>query len=84
MSGNDIQLQTLADADGRLYTVDEAAVRLRVEKHTAARIARDGDIPAVKVGGAWRFPAGPFEAWVRGWWDPTVASYEDWVAALHH
>lgn len=38
-----------------LLTTKEAALVLRVEIDTLRRLAKAGQIPAVKVGGDWRF-----------------------------
>lgn len=39
-------------------TVEECAVRKRVSKSTIARLAREGKIPAEKVGRQWRISQG--------------------------
>lgn len=38
-----------------LLTTDDAAAVLRVSAWTMRRLRRDGDVPAVRVGNAWRF-----------------------------
>ncbi|MDY0280593.1 MAG: helix-turn-helix domain-containing protein [Salinivirgaceae bacterium] len=38
-----------------LWTPEEVAEYLNVELSTVLRMAREGDIPAVKVGRLWRF-----------------------------
>ncbi|HHW26665.1 MAG TPA: helix-turn-helix domain-containing protein [Firmicutes bacterium] len=40
----------------RLLTPDEAASLLRVSVYTIKEYARKGIVPAIKVGGIWRFP----------------------------
>lgn len=40
----------------RLLTPDEAASLLRVSVYTVKEYARKGIVPAIKVGGVWRFP----------------------------
>jgi len=40
---------------GGLLTATEAAERLRLHPKTVVRMARDGRLPAVKVGTGWRF-----------------------------
>lgn len=40
----------------RLLTPDEAASLLRVSVYTIKEYARKGIVPAIKVGGVWRFP----------------------------
>lgn len=44
----------------------EVAERLGVRVETVCRHARHGKIPAVRVGGQWRFPEDRLEAWLRG------------------
>ena len=39
-----------------LLTLREAADYLRVSLRVAYRLANDGEVPAVKVGGQWRIP----------------------------
>jgi excisionase family DNA binding protein len=41
--------------DARLLTATQAAARLGLHPKTVARMARDGRLPAVKVGTGWRF-----------------------------
>jgi len=43
--------------DHRLLTPAQAAERLRLHPKTVVRMARDGRLPAVKVGTGWRFHA---------------------------
>jgi len=47
-----------------LLTLREAAKKLRVAEVTLYRLARQGRIPAVKVGGGWRFEPGVLDAWL--------------------
>ncbi len=44
----------MADVDDVL-TAEEAAELLKVSSKTILRLARDGDLPGLKVGRAWRF-----------------------------
>ena len=44
-----------AVSDGEILTLDEVAVFLKAGKRTVYRSAQNGDIPAFKVGGTWRF-----------------------------
>gem|GEM_PF-2214148 len=39
----------------RLWTVEEVAEYLRLKPATIRRMAREGKIPAIKVGKSWRF-----------------------------
>ena len=48
-----------------LLTVDEVADFLRVKPSTVYEWAKNGKIPASKVGRLWRFSREEVEAWVR-------------------
>ena len=50
----------------RLMTVGEVAEYLRVKRSTVYKWAKDGKIPAAKVGRLWRFDRGQIETWVKG------------------
>ena len=41
--------------DGRLLTVSEVADLLRINKSTVYRMAKQGRLPATRVGRQWRF-----------------------------
>ena len=45
-------------------TPNEIAKILRIHPFTVTRLAREGKIPAFKVGGIWRFQKGEFEKWI--------------------
>jgi excisionase family DNA binding protein len=47
-----------------LLTLREAAKKLRVAEVTLYRLARQGKLPAIKVGGGWRFKPEVLEAWL--------------------
>lgn len=53
-------------ATERLLTVREAAHLLRLGEITVYRLAQRRKIPAVKVGGSWRFSRGLLEQWFLG------------------
>jgi excisionase family DNA binding protein len=48
------------------YTVKEVAKSLKVHPFTITRLAREGKIPAFKVGRQWRFDKSEIEKWRRG------------------
>ena len=52
-------------APNELLTVDEVAAFLRVKPATVYEWAKDGKIPASKIGRLWRFRRDDVEAWVR-------------------
>lgn len=49
------RLRPHLDIDRRLLTATQAADRLGLHPKTVVRMARDGRLPAVKVGTGWRF-----------------------------
>lgn len=48
-----------------IMTVREVAGYLRMHEMTIYRMARQGEIPAYKVGNRWRFNRGRIEDWLR-------------------
>jgi len=53
------------NAANELLTVEEVADFLRVKPSTVYEWAKQGKIPASKVGRLWRFSKQDIEAWVR-------------------
>ena len=47
-------------------TPSEIAKMLRVHPFTITRLAREGKLPALKVGGIWRFRKDEFKKWLQG------------------
>jgi excisionase family DNA binding protein len=47
-----------------IMTVREVADYLRMHEMTIYRMARQGEIPAYKVGNRWRFNRGRIEEWL--------------------
>jgi excisionase family DNA binding protein len=48
---------------GRLLTADELAERWQVAKAHVYRLAREGEIPTVRIGRYFRFRVAAIEAW---------------------
>lgn len=46
-------------------TIEEAAKHLKIGKPTLYPMARDGKIPARKVGRAWRFNREALDQWIQ-------------------
>lgn len=46
-------------------TPNEIAKILRIHPFTVTRLAREGKLPAFKVGGIWRFRKDQFERWIE-------------------
>ena len=60
------QTQVLQSSPSRLWTVEEVAAYLNFAPETIRTMARNGIIPAVKVGKRlWRFRANDIQSWLR-------------------
>ncbi len=46
-------------------TPNEVAKSLQLHTFTVTRLAREGKLPAFKVGGSWRFRKDEFEKWIK-------------------
>ena len=49
----------------RLLKLKDVAKYLTITTRTAYRLVRDGQLPAYKIGGSWRFKKREVEAWVQ-------------------
>ena len=47
-------------------TPNELSKILKLHPFTVTRLAREGKLPAFKVGGVWRFRKDEFERWIEG------------------
>lgn len=47
-----------------VMTLEEVARYLRINKSTVYRMARDGTLPAWKLGNVWRFKKEAIEGWI--------------------
>ncbi|HBH96840.1 MAG TPA: DNA-binding protein [Candidatus Omnitrophica bacterium] len=47
------------------FTPNDLAKILNLHPFTVTRLAREGTIPAFKVGGVWRFRKDEFERWIQ-------------------
>jgi len=48
-----------------ILTVKELAKYLKMDEHTIYRLARRGILPAVKIGGEWRFKKDLIDRWIE-------------------
>lgn len=48
------------------WTVEEVAKYLRLEPETIRSMAREGKLPAIKVGRVWRFRRELVKEWIHG------------------
>jgi len=49
-----------------VLTTKEAAEYLRTSVHTVTRLAKDGKLPAAKLGNGWRFLRPALDRWLSG------------------
>jgi excisionase family DNA binding protein len=54
----------MANIEGDILTLDEVAVYLKAGKRTVYRLATNGQIPAFKLGGTWRFRRSELDRWI--------------------
>ena len=54
----------MAEPDGDILTLGEVAAYLKAGKRTIYRLAANGEIPAFKLGGTWRFRRGELDKWI--------------------
>ncbi|WP_349570254.1 helix-turn-helix domain-containing protein [Azotobacter salinestris] len=47
-----------------ILTLTEVAAYLRVTKRTLYRLAQEGQLPAFKLGGTWRFRREELDRWI--------------------
>lgn len=53
------------ESDGEILTLEEVAAFLKAGKRTVYRFAQNGEIPAFKLGGTWRFRRSELESWIE-------------------
>jgi excisionase family DNA binding protein len=58
-------------------TIEEAAKHLKIGKSTLYQMARDGKVPAQKLGRAWRFDVEDLDKWMKCGSSPKISSFED-------
>lgn len=54
----------MADPKDEILTLEEVAAYLKAGKRTVYRLAQQGDIPAFKLGGTWRFRRDELDRWI--------------------
>jgi excisionase family DNA binding protein len=62
---NSREPESLADAFERVLNTDEAAALLQIHPKTLQRMARQGIVPAFRIGDLWRFRASSLDQWLR-------------------
>lgn len=48
----------------KILTLEEVADYLKVTRRTMYRLVQQGQVPAFKLGGSWRFRRGELERWI--------------------
>lgn len=54
----------IANIESEILTLEEVAVYLKAGKRTVYRLASNGQIPAFKLGGTWRFRRADLDHWI--------------------
>lgn len=54
----------MVDQKDEILTLEEVAAYLKAGKRTVYRLAQQGDIPAFKLGGTWRFRRDELDRWI--------------------
>ena len=54
----------------KMLTVAEVSEILRIGEKTIRDLLRDGALPGVKIGKAWRIPEDDLKNYIRGDWKP--------------
>jgi len=60
----------------RLLTAEEVSERFQLKVRQVKELARQGKIPAVKVGKLWRFPEDSLKDWVKNGGNPHNDNHE--------
>ena len=59
----------MTEARKQILTIDDAEAYLGIKKRTLYKLAKTGKLPAIKIGGQWRFAKAQLDAlfeWVGG------------------
>ena len=59
------QTMPSSPADNAIMTIGEVADYLKVTERTIYRLAGAKQIPALKVGGSWRFSKADIDSWIK-------------------
>ena len=67
------------EASDEILTIDEVAAYLKAGRRTVYRLAANGQIPAFKLGGTWRFRRTELDRWIANRIDTHSQSNPDGV-----
>ena len=54
----------MSEHPDEILTIEEVAAYLKAGKRTVYRLAANGQLPAFKLGGTWRFRRGELDRWI--------------------
>lgn len=54
----------MIDPSDEILTIEEVATYLKAGRRTVYRLAANGQIPAFKLGGVWRFQRAELDRWI--------------------
>ncbi|WP_425376475.1 helix-turn-helix domain-containing protein, partial [Rhizobium leguminosarum] len=54
----------MAEQSDEILTIEEVAAYLKAGRRTVYRLAANGQIPAFKLGGTWRFHRAELDRWI--------------------
>ena len=52
---NEFKSREIVTKDKEIFSIEEAEAYLGIKKRTLYKLAKAGNIPAIKIGGQWRF-----------------------------
>ena len=52
---NELKSKEIVSKDRVIFSIEEAEEYLGIKKRTLYKLAKTGNIPAIKIGGQWRF-----------------------------
>ena len=52
---NEMRSKDISPVEKEIFSIEEAEEYLGIKKRTLYKLAKSGSIPAVKIGGQWRF-----------------------------
>jgi len=56
--------ETVSEQSDEILTIEEVAAYLKAGRRTVYRLAANGQIPAFKLGGTWRFQRAELDRWI--------------------
>lgn len=55
---------TMKEKENKIMTVKQVAEYLQMDEHTIYKLARSGQVPAIKIAGQWRFKKDVIDNWI--------------------